>query len=90
MMIDLDSTSCPLEVKGFINYAAYGKFADHFQDPLLFEAKVRDYLGLEPLFNHGIKAGGATILNAAMAKLFCSERYRQVANHAVQTTVGKG
>jgi acetyl-CoA C-acetyltransferase len=61
----------PLEVKGLINYAAYGHFADHFQDQLLCEAKVHDYLGLDPLYNTGIKTGGATggttILNAAMA-----------------------
>ncbi len=61
----------PLEVKGLINYAAYGEFADHFQDQLLCEAKVHDYLGLDPLYNMGIKTGGATggttILNAAMA-----------------------
>ncbi len=61
----------PLEVKGLINYAAYGEFADHFQDQLLCEAKVHDYLGLDPMFNVGVKTGGATggttILNAAMA-----------------------
>ena len=61
----------PLEVKGLINYAAYGEFADHFQDQLLCQAKVHDYLGLDPLYNVGIKTGGATggstILNAAMA-----------------------
>jgi acetyl-CoA C-acetyltransferase len=61
----------PLEVKGLINFAAYGEFADHFQDQLLCEAKVHDYLGLDPLYNMGIKTGGATggttILNAAMA-----------------------
>jgi len=61
----------PLEVKGLINYAAYGEFADHFQDQLLCESKVHDYLGLDPLYNMGIKTGGATggttILNAAMA-----------------------
>jgi acetyl-CoA C-acetyltransferase len=61
----------PLEVKGLINYCAYGEFADHFQDQLLCESKVHDYLGLDPLYNMGIKTGGATggttILNAAMA-----------------------
>jgi acetyl-CoA C-acetyltransferase len=50
----------PLEVKGLINFACYGEFADHFQDQLLCEAKVHDYLGLDPLFNIGIKTGGAT------------------------------
>jgi acetyl-CoA C-acetyltransferase len=50
----------PLEVKGCINFAAYGEFADHFQDQLLCEAKVHDYLGLDLLPNVGIKTGGAT------------------------------
>ncbi|MBN2496835.1 MAG: thiolase domain-containing protein [Deltaproteobacteria bacterium] len=50
----------PLEAKGFINFACYGEFADHFQDQLLCEAKVHDYLGLDPLYNVGIKTGGAT------------------------------
>jgi acetyl-CoA C-acetyltransferase len=50
----------PLEVKDLINFACYGEFADHFQDQLLCEAKVHDYLGLDPLFNLGIKTGGAT------------------------------
>ena len=50
----------PLEVKGLINFASYGEFADHFQDQLLCEAKVHDYLGLDPLPNVGIKTGGAT------------------------------
>ena len=39
----------PLEVKGLVNFASYGEFADHFQDQLLCEAKVHDYLGLDPL-----------------------------------------
>ena len=71
MLEDNNLKMDPLEVKGLINYAAYGEFADHFQDQLLCEAKVHDYLGLDPLFNVGIKTGGATggttILNAAMA-----------------------
>ena len=50
----------PLEVKGLINFACYGEFADHFQDQLLCEAKVHDYLGLDPLPNVGVKTGGAT------------------------------
>ena len=50
----------PQEVKGLINFASYGEFADHFQDQLLCEAKVHDYLGLDPLGNVGIKTGGAT------------------------------
>ena len=50
----------PQEIKGLINFACYGEFADHFQDQLLCEAKVHDYLGLDPLYNVGIKTGGAT------------------------------
>ena len=50
----------PLEVKAMINFASYGEFADHFQDQLLCEAKVHDYLGLDLLPNVGIKTGGAT------------------------------
>jgi acetyl-CoA C-acetyltransferase len=50
----------PLEVKRHINFAAYGEFADHFQDQLLCEAKVHDYLGLDLLPNVGVKTGGAT------------------------------
>jgi acetyl-CoA C-acetyltransferase len=71
MLEDNNLKMDPLEVKGLINFAAYGEFADHFQDQLLCEAKVHDYLGLDPLYNIGIKTGGATggttILNAAMA-----------------------
>ena len=71
MLEDNNLKMDPLEVKGLINYAAYGEFADHFQDQLLCEAKVHDYLGLDPLYNTGIKTGGATggttIMNAAMA-----------------------
>ncbi|MEW6184127.1 MAG: thiolase domain-containing protein [Thermodesulfobacteriota bacterium] len=71
MLEDNNLKMDPLEVKGLINYCAYGEFADHFQDQLLCEAKVHDYLGLDPLYNTGIKTGGATggttILNAAMA-----------------------
>jgi len=71
MLEDNDLKLDPLEIKGLLNYAAYGTFADHFQDQLLCEAKVHDYLGLDPLFNTGIKTGGATggstVLNAAMA-----------------------
>lgn len=50
----------PQEVKGLINFACYGEFADHFQDQLLCESKIHDYLGLDPLGNVGIKTGGAT------------------------------
>ena len=61
----------PLDVKGLINFAAYGHFADHFQDQLLCSAKIHDYLGLDPLYNVGIKTGGATggsaVLTGAMA-----------------------
>jgi len=57
----------PLEVKGLINFCSYGEFADHFQDQLLCEAKVHDYLGLDPLPNYGIKTGGATGGSAMLA-----------------------
>jgi len=50
----------PLAVKGHINFCSYGEFADHFQDQLLCEAKVHDYLGLDLLPNVGVKTGGAT------------------------------
>lgn len=50
----------PQEVKGLINFCSYGEFADHFQDQLLCEAKVHDYLGLDLLPNVGVKTGGAT------------------------------
>jgi acetyl-CoA C-acetyltransferase len=71
MLEENDLKMDPLEVKGLINFCAYGEFADHFQDQLLCEAKVHDYLGLDPLYNIGVKTGGATggttVLNAAMA-----------------------
>ncbi len=50
----------PLDIKGLLNFASYAEFADHFQDQLLCEAKIHDYLGLDPLYNVGIKTGGAT------------------------------
>lgn len=59
------------EIKNLFNIALYGEFADHFQDQLLCEAKIHDYLGLDPIPNVGIKTGGATggssILTGAMA-----------------------
>jgi acetyl-CoA C-acetyltransferase len=61
MLLEENDLEChPLETKGLINFACYGEFADHFQDQLLCEAKVHDYLGLDPLPNVGIKTGGAT------------------------------
>jgi activator of 2-hydroxyglutaryl-CoA dehydratase len=42
LLEDNDLKMDPLEVKGLINYAAYGEFADHFQDQLLCQAKVHD------------------------------------------------
>ena len=60
MLEENDLKLDPLEVKGLINFACYGEFADHFQDQLLCEAKVHDYLGLDLLYNVGIKTGGAT------------------------------
>jgi acetyl-CoA C-acetyltransferase len=60
MLEENDLRMDPLEVKGLINFASYGEFADHFQDQLLCEAKVHDYLGLDLLPNVGVKTGGAT------------------------------
>ncbi|MGK5086372.1 thiolase domain-containing protein [Bdellovibrionota bacterium FG-2] len=60
MLEENDLKMDPLAVKGLINFACYGEFADHFQDQLLCESKVHDYLGLDPLYNLGIKTGGAT------------------------------
>jgi len=71
MLEDNDLKMSPKEIKDNIQFAAYGEFADHFQDQLLCEAKIHDYLGLDPLYNIGIKTGGATggsaILAGAMA-----------------------
>lgn len=71
MLEENDLKMDPLEIKGLVNFAVYGEFADHFQDQLLCEAKVHDYLGLDPLYNIGVKTGGATggstVLAAAMA-----------------------
>jgi acetyl-CoA C-acetyltransferase len=55
-----DLKKSPQEIRDLITFATYGEFADHFQDQLLCEAKVHDYLGLDPMFNVGIKTGGAT------------------------------
>ncbi|MFH1723272.1 MAG: hypothetical protein ABII00_01500 [Elusimicrobiota bacterium] len=60
LLEDNDLKMDPLEVKRLLNFACYGSFADHFQDQLLCEAKVHDYLGLDPLPNVGVKTGGAT------------------------------
>jgi len=71
MLEENDLKKDPLQVKGMINATFIGHFADHFGDQLLGEAKVNDYLGLEPLGNLGIKTGGATggstVWTAAMA-----------------------
>jgi acetyl-CoA C-acetyltransferase len=71
MLEENDLKMSPKEIKDSIQYCAYGEFADHFQDQLLCEAKVHDYLGFDPLWNNGIKTGGATggaaMLNGAMA-----------------------
>jgi len=71
MLEENDLKKDPLEVKGMINATFIGHFADHFGDQLLGEAKVSDYLGLDPLGNLGIKTGGATggstVWTAAMA-----------------------
>lgn len=61
MMLEAnDLKMSPKEIKDSIQFATYGHFADHFQDQLLCEAKIHDYLGLDPLYNVGIKTGGAT------------------------------
>jgi acetyl-CoA C-acetyltransferase len=67
MLEENDLKMDPLEVKGLINFASYGEFADHFQDQLLCESKVHDYLGLDPLPNLGVKTGGATGGSAMLA-----------------------
>jgi type II secretory pathway component PulL len=36
MLEDNDLKMDPLEVKGLINFASYGEFADHFQDQQYF------------------------------------------------------
>lgn len=50
----------PARLKEYIHSAYYGHFADHFGDQLLGEALIHDRLGLDPMGNAGIKAGGAT------------------------------
>jgi acetyl-CoA C-acetyltransferase len=60
MLEENDLKLDPLEVRGLINMVCCGEFADHFQDQLLCEAKIHDYLGLDPLPNVGVKTGGAT------------------------------
>ncbi len=71
MLEDNDLKEEPRNVAGLLNFSSYGEFADHFQDQLLCEAKVHDYLGLDPLYNVGVKTGGATggsaVLVGAMA-----------------------
>jgi acetyl-CoA C-acetyltransferase len=60
LLEDNDLKKSPQEIRDLINFSVYGEFADHFQDQLLCEAKVHDYLGLDPMYNVGIKTGGAT------------------------------
>jgi len=50
----------PAALKSYIHSCYYGHFADHFGDQLLGEAVIHDRLGLDPIGNVGIKAGGAT------------------------------
>ena len=57
----------PKQIKDSVQFAVYGEFADHFQDQLLCEAKIHDYLGLDPLYNIGVKTGGATGGSAVLA-----------------------
>ena len=49
-----------LGLKGYIQSAFYGHFADHFGDQLLGESVIHDRLGLDPMPNIGVKTGGAT------------------------------
>ena len=67
MLEDNDLKLSPKEIKDSIQFAVYGEFADHFQDQLLCEAKIHDYLGLDPLYNIGVKTGGATGGSAVLA-----------------------
>ncbi|MBU0515629.1 MAG: thiolase domain-containing protein [Proteobacteria bacterium] len=60
LLEDNNLKKSPQEIRDLISFCVYGEFADHFQDQLLCEAKVHDYLGLEPMYNVGIKTGGAT------------------------------
>ncbi|OGZ05588.1 MAG: hypothetical protein A3C13_00160 [Candidatus Lloydbacteria bacterium RIFCSPHIGHO2_02_FULL_50_11] len=59
----------PREFRHMVNFAVYSQFADHFGDQLLAEAKIHDYLGLDPIGNFGIKSGGATGGSAANAAI---------------------
>src|SRR3989338_5272557 len=49
----------PREFRHMVNFAVYSQFADHFGDQLLAEAKIHDYLGLDPIGNFG-KIGRAS------------------------------
>jgi len=53
MLEDNDLKMDPLEVKGLINFATYGEFADHFQDQLLCQAKVQRLPGPGPPLQPG-------------------------------------
>lgn len=60
-----------LELKQYIQGLVCGEFADHFSDQLLQEAMMQTVLGLDPMWNLGIKTGGATggsaVMTGAMA-----------------------
>ena len=60
-----------LKVKEYIQGVVCGEFADHASDQLLQEAMVQSVLGLDPMWNLGVKTGGATggssIMTGAMA-----------------------
>src|SRR3989344_7380261 len=67
MKMAVDGTKVSVEeFHGMANYAVYPQFADHFGDQLLAEAKINDYLGLDPIGNVGVKTGGATGGTGAM------------------------
>src|SRR3989344_89037 len=61
MKMAVDGTKVSVEeFRGMVNFCVYSQFADHFGDQLLAEAKIHDYLGLDPIGNVGVKTGGAT------------------------------
>lgn len=57
---DNDLKIGPIDLRKRINFAVYGNFSNAPQDQTWGEARVHDYLGLDPVCNVGIKTGGAT------------------------------
>ncbi|MBI2030471.1 thiolase domain-containing protein [Candidatus Kaiserbacteria bacterium] len=57
------------EFRELVNFCVFSQFADHFGDQLLAEAKINDYLGLDPIGNIGVKTGGATGGSSANAAI---------------------